>query len=132
MAMPGELARTNTSLGGPALAHVRRLIASWQVLADLCFSDLLFLAAVEGEEGHRFVVLTGPPEMGKTAIARMVSLALASDGWEVHDELWRPEEARRRWQTENRSRALFEREDSGQRGPRVLNRSFAGTYPDEE
>src|SRR4030088_3381261 len=57
MAMPGELARTNTSLGGPALAHVRRLIASWQVLADLCFSDLLFLAAVEGEEGHRFVVL---------------------------------------------------------------------------
>ena len=57
MAMPGELARTNTSLGGPALAHVRRLIASWQVHADLCFSDLLFLAAVEGEEGHRFVVL---------------------------------------------------------------------------
>jgi hypothetical protein len=42
------------------------------------------------------------------------------------------EEARRRWQTENRSRALFEREDSGRRGPHVLNRSFAGTYPDEE
>jgi hypothetical protein len=42
------------------------------------------------------------------------------------------EEARRRWQTENRSRALFERVDSGQRGPRVLNRSFAGTYSDEE
>jgi hypothetical protein len=42
------------------------------------------------------------------------------------------EEARRRWQTENRSRALFEREDSGQRGPRVLNRSFAGTYSDEQ
>src|SRR5258705_13391928 len=57
MAMPGELARTNTSLGGPALAHVRRLIASWQVLADLCFADLLFLAAIEGEEGLRFVVL---------------------------------------------------------------------------
>jgi hypothetical protein len=42
------------------------------------------------------------------------------------------EEARRRWQTENRSRALFEREDLGRRGPHVLNRSFAGTYPDEE
>jgi hypothetical protein len=42
------------------------------------------------------------------------------------------EEARRRWQTENRSRALFEREDLGRRGPHVLNRSFAGTYSDEE
>lgn len=41
------------------------------------------------------------------------------------------DEARRRWQSENRSRALFEREDLGQRGPHVLNRSFAGTYPDE-
>src|SRR3989449_4961021 len=57
MAMPGELARANTPLGGAALAHVRRLLASWQVLADLCFADLLFLAAIEGEEGHRFVVL---------------------------------------------------------------------------
>jgi two-component system, sensor histidine kinase PdtaS len=57
MAMPGELARANTALGGAALAHVRRLLASWQVLADLCFADLLFVAPIEGEEGHRFVVL---------------------------------------------------------------------------
>ena len=42
------------------------------------------------------------------------------------------DEARRRWQDENRSRALFEREDLGRRGPHVLNRSFAGTYSDEE
>ena len=41
-------------------------------------------------------------------------------------------EARRRWQADNRSRALFEREDTGRRGPHVLNRSFAGTYPDDE
>src|SRR5262249_34783519 len=30
---------------------------------------------------HAFLVLTGPPEMGKTAIARMLGLALLSDGW---------------------------------------------------
>lgn len=41
-------------------------------------------------------------------------------------------EARARWQTEARSRALFEREDIGRRGPHVLNRSFAGTYPDDD
>lgn len=44
-------------------------------------------------ERHRFVVLSGPPEMGKTAIARMLGLAALTDGWEVHecvrpDELW--------------------------------------------
>ncbi|MGH2915734.1 MAG: hypothetical protein ACRDMX_12190 [Solirubrobacteraceae bacterium] len=36
-------------------------------------------------EAHRFVVLTGPPEMGKTAIARMVALAKLTDGWQAHE-----------------------------------------------
>jgi two-component sensor histidine kinase len=53
----GELARKNTALTGDALAHAQRLVASWQPLTDLCFSDLLLLAPVAGEEGHRFVVL---------------------------------------------------------------------------
>ncbi|MEX0666213.1 MAG: sensor histidine kinase [Acidimicrobiia bacterium] len=58
MALPLlELARTNTSLAGDALRHAQRLVATWQPLADLCFSDLLFLAPIQGEEGHRFVVL---------------------------------------------------------------------------
>lgn len=34
---------------------------------------------------HRFVVLTGPPEMGKTTIGLMVCLALADDDWQVYD-----------------------------------------------
>lgn len=34
---------------------------------------------------YRFVVLTGPPEMGKTAIARMVALAQQTCGWEAHE-----------------------------------------------
>jgi Novel STAND NTPase 3 len=43
---------------------------------------------------HRFVVLSGPPEMGKTAIAEMLALASMTDGWEVHecndpDQVWR-------------------------------------------
>jgi hypothetical protein len=37
-------------------------------------------------------------------------------------------EAKQRWRDENRSRALFEREDQGEMGPRNLNRSFEGTY----
>lgn len=38
------------------------------------------------------------------------------------------DEARNRWRDESRSRALFEREDQGEMGPRGLNRSFEGTY----
>jgi hypothetical protein len=34
---------------------------------------------------HRFAVLTGPPEMGKTATARMIALARLSAGWEAHE-----------------------------------------------
>jgi two-component system, sensor histidine kinase PdtaS len=62
-----ELARTNTALAGAPLRHAQRLVASWQPLADLSFSDLLLLAPVEGEEGHRFVVLAHVrPTTGQT------------------------------------------------------------------
>ena len=50
---------------------------------------------------HWFVVLTGPPEMGKTAIAQMLALAQMTDGWEAHEcnspeQLWRVFDASRR------------------------------------
>jgi hypothetical protein len=41
-----------------------------------------------------FAVLTGPPEMGKTAIARTIALAALTDGWEAH-ECTHPDELRR-------------------------------------
>ena len=34
---------------------------------------------------YRFAVLTGPPEMGKTAAATMIALARLSAGWEAHE-----------------------------------------------
>ena len=58
---------------------------------------------------HRFVVLTGPPEMGKTAIAHMLGLAAQSDGWDVH-ECIRPEEL---WHSfERERRQLFIADDA--------------------
>lgn len=38
------------------------------------------------------------------------------------------DDARKRWRDDNRSRALFEREDQGEMGPMILDRSFEGTY----
>jgi two-component sensor histidine kinase len=52
-----DLALARTTLAGPDLVHVERLASAWRPLADLSFADLLLLAPIEGEEGHRFVVL---------------------------------------------------------------------------
>jgi hypothetical protein len=38
------------------------------------------------------------------------------------------DKARERWRDERSSRALFERDDQGEMGPRMLDRSFEGTY----
>jgi two-component sensor histidine kinase len=62
-----EQARTKTALWGESLRHVQRLAASWQALSDLCFSDLLLLAPVVGEDGSRSVVLAQVrPTTGQT------------------------------------------------------------------
>jgi hypothetical protein len=50
-----------------------------------------YAAAVSVVSRFGFAVLTGPPEMGKTAAARMIGLAKLADGWELH-ECIRPEQ----------------------------------------
>jgi hypothetical protein len=40
--------------------------------------------------------------------------------------------ARSEWREEEGSRALFERREQGSEGPHVLNRSFSGTYKDDD
>jgi len=47
MATTAELARYYTTLDAPAVDHLQRLVASWGLLADLCFADLLLLARVD-------------------------------------------------------------------------------------
>ncbi len=62
-----DLVRTRTTLRGRSLSHVRRLASTWRALADLSFSDLLLLGSLEGDEGHRFVVLAQVrPTTGQT------------------------------------------------------------------
>jgi two-component sensor histidine kinase len=60
MASLAELARFFTRLDPGSVAHLQRLAASWGLLADFCFADLLLFGVV-GEPrdngGNRFVVL---------------------------------------------------------------------------
>jgi len=52
MATPAELALERTDLTRHQLDHLKRLMATWGVLADLSFSDLLLLASVTESEPH--------------------------------------------------------------------------------
>jgi len=60
-------------------------------LARVFVATRAYARTVAVLERHRFAVVTGPPEMGKTAIARIVALAKLTEGWEAH-ECWQPEE----------------------------------------
>ncbi|MCZ7524996.1 MAG: sensor histidine kinase [Acidimicrobiia bacterium] len=94
MASFDQLARTYAALGGEDLAHLRRLATSWRMLADLCFSDLLLLVPVAGEDGHRFVVLAQVrPTTGQTVyptdmvgtIVDEVERPLVTRAWRLGD-----------------------------------------------
>ncbi|HWE10008.1 MAG TPA: hypothetical protein VG325_11670 [Solirubrobacteraceae bacterium] len=54
-------------------------------LAEVFVPTRAYHRALSVLGAHRFTVLTGPPEMGKTAIARMIGLARMTAGWEVHE-----------------------------------------------
>ena len=48
MASLNDLARQHTALGPEARTHLRRLVASWGLIADLSFADVLLFAHVSG------------------------------------------------------------------------------------
>lgn len=58
-----EQARFHTQLDPDEVGHLQRLVASWGLLADLCFSDLMLYARVghpagpDAEGAERFIVL---------------------------------------------------------------------------
>jgi hypothetical protein len=54
-------------------------------LARVFVATRPYRRAIASLERNRFVVLTGPPEVGKTAIAQMIALVQLTDGWEAHD-----------------------------------------------
>jgi two-component sensor histidine kinase len=57
MASLTELARFHTPLTAAGVAHIQRLVASWGLLADFCFADLLLFAPTSDGDGERFIVL---------------------------------------------------------------------------
>ena len=95
-AMPSVLGLRDLAplIAAPARAASSLDVERAQALARVFWPTRAYDRAREILAAHRFVVLTGPPEMGKTAIAQMLALARMTDGWEAH-ECTSPDQLRR-------------------------------------
>jgi Novel STAND NTPase 3 len=102
-AMPSTLGLRNLeALIDPAVGRRSTFdLAAAQQLARVFWPTRAYERARAVLRRHGFVVLTGPPEMGKTAIARTIALAQLTDGWEAHectspDQVWQAFDPQRR------------------------------------
>jgi hypothetical protein len=90
-------------------------------------SDDEHVGTVDCTAGDRLILTKSDPESGGVHHSLSCADIDRVEGDKVMLDC-SADEARNRWRDESRSRALFEREDQGEIGPRVLDRSFEGTY----
>jgi hypothetical protein len=90
-------------------------------------SDDQHVGTVDKIAGDRIILTKSDPESGGVHHSLSCSDLDRIEGDKVILDC-SADEARKRWRDESRSRALFERDDQGEMGPRTLNRSFEGTY----
>jgi two-component sensor histidine kinase len=88
-----ELAAQRTRLDEPATDHLQRLIASWSLLADLAFSDMLLMAKVDepGRDDQSFVVLGQMRPNNRTTLINddLVGTTQPVEAWSLVDHAFR-------------------------------------------
>ncbi len=72
MAIQPELARISGDLPAPALEHLQRLMASWDLLADLCFADLMLFVADPGGSTTAQGADGAPPRVERVVVLGQV------------------------------------------------------------
>ena len=105
----------------------RQLLGQVREQMEVVGSDDERVGTVDKVAGDRVILAKSDPESGGVHH----SISCADVGRVEGDRVildCTAEQARKRWRDEDRSRALFEREDSGEMGARMLDRSFSGTY----
>ena len=105
----------------------RGLLGQVREHMDVVGSDDKHVGTVDRAAGDRLILTKSDPESGGAHHSISCSDIDRVEGDRVILSC-SADQAKDRWRDESRSRALFEREDSGQAGPRALNRSFEGTY----
>jgi hypothetical protein len=105
----------------------RQMLGQVREHMEVVGSDEEHVGKVDRIAGDRIILAKSDPESG--GVHRSLSCAEVDriEGDKVILGI-NATEARIRWRDESRERALFEREDQGEAGPHVLDRSFSGTY----
>jgi len=105
----------------------RGLLGTIREHMEVIGSDDEHVGTIDKVAGDRIILTKSDPESGGVHHSLSCSEIDRVEGDRVILDC-SAEQARNRWRDENRSRALFERDDQGEMGPRVLDRSFEGTY----
>ena len=90
-------------------------------------NDGQHVGTVDRTAGDRLILTKSDPESGGVHHSLSCADIDRVEGDQVMLDC-SAEQAKQRWRDESRSRALFEREDQGEMGDRILDRSFEGTY----
>jgi hypothetical protein len=105
----------------------RGLLGQIREHMEVVGSDDQHVGTVDRSAGDRLILTKSDPESGGVHHSLSCSDIGRVEGDRVILDLT-AEQAKQRWRDESRERALFEREDQGEMGPRTLGRSFEGTY----
>ena len=105
----------------------RGLLGQIREHMEVVGNDDEHVGTVDRAAGDRIILTRSDPESGGVHHSLSCSDIDRVDGDRVILDC-SADQARNQWRDESRSRALFEREDQGEMGPRMLDRSFEGTY----
>lgn len=105
----------------------RGLLGQIREHMEVVGSDDQHVGTVDKVAGDRIILTKSDPESGGAHHSLSCSDIDKIDGERIKLEC-SAEQAKQRWRDESRGRALFERDDQGEMGPRSLDRSFSGTY----
>jgi len=105
----------------------RGLLGQIREHMEVVGSDSDHVGTIDRVAGDRIILTKSDPESGGAHHSLSCSDIDRVEGDRVILDC-SAEQARQRWRDESRNRALFEREDQGEMGDRVLDRSFGGTY----
>lgn len=105
----------------------RGLLGQVREHMEVVGSDDKHVGTVDKIGGDRLILAKSDPDSGGVHHSLSCSEIDRVEGERVILDC-SADQARERWRDESRSRALFERDDQGEAGPRALDRSFEGTY----
>jgi hypothetical protein len=105
----------------------RGLLGQIQPHMEVVGDDEKHVGTVDKVAGDRIILTKSDPASGGMHHSISCSDIGRVEGDRVYLDC-SAEQAKQNWRDEDRGRALFERDDQGEMGPRSLDRSFSGTY----